>query len=138
MSVEMGQYRSGDFHGVGSLSSVLIPFELHLTDCNPELSGAVGVSFYGMTDPKDPDVFQVSAGGGVPVGVNGRNGYSGLGLLIADEAGGQVIPGRVADTFVPVKASEVILHFTARYRTTSREPSPGALRSEVFFSLVYP
>ncbi|WP_369064292.1 fimbrial protein [Enterobacter sp. MALB-1] len=132
MSVDMGQYRNSDFQGVGSLSSVLIPFELHLTGCNPALASAVGVSFYGMTDPKDPDVFLVSSG------VSGRDGYSGLGLLIADETGSQVIPDRVSDTFVPVTASDVVLHFTARYRTTSREPSPGELRSEVSFRLVYP
>lgn len=138
MQVNMGQYRNDTFHGVGSLSPVRVPFAIHLTDCNPSLVSDVGVSFYGMTDPKESDVFLVTSGDGSPVGVSGDEGYSGLGLMLSDEAGRQVIPDQGTGTTVPVNAREVIMNYVARYRATSREVWPGSLHSEVWFRLVYP
>ncbi|MVT06071.1 fimbrial protein FimI [Enterobacter sp. 10-1] len=138
MQVSMGQYRNDTFHGVGSLSPVRVPFAIHLTDCNPSLVSDVGVSFYGMTDPKEADVFLVTSGDGAPTGVSGGEGYSGLGLMLSDESGRQVIPDQGTGTTVSVNASEVIMNYVARYRATSREVWPGALHSEVWFRLVYP
>lgn len=138
MQVDMGQYRTDIFHGVGSLSPVQIPFSIHLTDCNPALVRDVGVSFDGMTDPKETDVFLVTSGEGSPVGVSGREGYSGLGLVLYDRTGHQVIPDQIADTASPVNGREMVMNYVARYRATSREVWPGALRSEVWFRLVYP
>lgn len=138
MYIDMGKYRSDMFRGAGSLSAVQIPFEIHLTGCNPALTGAVDVSFYGITDPMAPDVFRVSSGDESSANVSGSDGHSGLGLLITDEMGHQVVPDEAADVPVPVTASDVVMHFTARYRATLREPSPGALRSEVTFRLFYP
>lgn len=138
MQIDMGQYRNDSFHGVGSLSPVRIPFNIHLTDCNPSLAGEVGIGFYGMTDPKETDVFLVSNGDVVPTGVSGGRGYSGLGLVLSDEAGQQIIPDQISGTQFPVNGREVMMKYTARYRATSRETWPGALRSEVWFRLVYP
>lgn len=138
MQVDMGQYRNDSFKGVGSLSPVQVPFAIHLTDCNPAVAGEVGVSFYGMTDPKETDVFLVASGDGAPTGVSGGEGYSGLGLMLSDEAGRQVIPDRGSSATLPVSGSEMVMHYVARYRATSREIWPGPLRSEVWFRLVYP
>lgn len=138
MQVDMGQYRNDSFHDTGSLSPVRVPFSIHLTDCNPSLASEVGVSFYGMTDPKETDVFRVTSGVSVPTGVSGGEGFSGLGLMLSDEEGQQVIPDQVTATAVPVNSSEVVMHYVARYRATSREPRPGALHSEIWFRLVYP
>ncbi|WP_050496756.1 fimbrial protein [Raoultella planticola] len=138
MQINMGQYRNDSFHGVGSLSPVQIPFSIHLTDCNPALASEVGISFYGMTDPKETDVFLVSTGDIVPTGVSGDRGYSGLGLELSDEAGQQVIPDQISGMSYPVNGRERVMKYTARYRATSRETWPGALRSEVWFRLVYP
>lgn len=139
MQVNMGQYRNDSFHGIGSLSPVQVPFTIHLTGCNPSLAGAVGLSFYGVTDPKDTDVFLVTSGNGSPVGVSGGEGYSGLGLMLSDEAGRQILPEQVVmDTAVPINSSEMAMNYVARYRATSHEAWPGALRSEVWFRLVYP
>lgn len=137
MQVNMGQYRNDIFHGVGSLSPVRVPFVIHLTDCNPSLVSDVGISFYGMTDPKEADVFLVTSGDGRTVGVSGGERYSGLGLMLSDETGRQVIPDQGTGITVPVNAREVIMHYVARYRATSREVWPGSLHSEVWFRLVY-
>lgn len=138
MHVDMGQYRNDDFTGVGSESSRHIPFVVHLTDCNPDLAERVGISFYGMTDPKEPDAFLVTSGEGGPVGVSGGGGFSGLGLIISDAQGTTIEPDVPPRIETHIKGREVTLPFTARYRATSRDVYPGVLHSDVDFSLVYP
>lgn len=138
MHVDMGQYRDNEFTGVGSESSLHIPFVVHLSDCNPELADRIGISFYGMTDPKEPDVFLVTSGDGGPVGVGGDNGFSGLGLVISDARGNTIVPDTPPHLTSRIEHREISIPFTAKYRATSREVYPGSLRSDVGFRLVYP
>ncbi|KDL89098.1 hypothetical protein AE02_05297 [Klebsiella variicola] len=138
MHIDMGQYRNNEFTGVGSESSLHIPFVVHLTDCNPELAARIGISFYGMTDPKEPDAFLVSSNEGGPVGVSGGAGFSGLGLIISDARGNTIVPDMPPPLTTHIENSEVLIPFTARYRATSREVYAGQLRSDVDFRLVYP
>lgn len=138
MHVDMGNYRNNDFSGVGSESSSRIPFVVHLTDCNPQMADRIGISFYGMTDPKEPDTFLVTSGEGSPVGVSGGEGFSGLGLVISDAQGNTMVPDATPHQAIHVDEREVDIPFTARYRATSREVYPGTLHSDVDFRLVYP
>lgn len=143
MHIDMGQYTNTIFSGTGSEATLHIPFSIHLTGCSPELAERVGISFYGMTDPKEPDVFRVTSGEGSPVGVSGGNGFSGLGLIIDDQQGKGVEPTINPKTqirFQPreIKGEEVIIPFTAHYRATSRKVYPGPLHSDVWFRIVYP
>jgi len=138
LHVDMGQYITHAFERVGDLSTPGIPFTIRLTDCMPGMAGGIGITFSGMTAPKEPDVFLVAASDARPTGGSGSDGYSGLGLLITDPAGHQVIPGGVPDFFSQPDGNDIALHYIARYRATSRSPLPGELHSEVRFDIAYP
>ncbi|MFJ3358428.1 fimbrial protein [Serratia liquefaciens] len=138
MHVDMGQYKNNDFSGVGSESSLNVPFSVHLTGCNPALAARVSIGFYGMTDQKAPDAFLVTSGDGAPVGVSGGNGFSGLGLIISDVQGRLIMPDVAPTTTWQVNRGDVVIPFTAHYRATSRTVYPGPLRSDVWFRIVYP
>ncbi|HFQ9142176.1 TPA: fimbrial protein [Enterobacter cancerogenus] len=138
LHVDMGQYTTHTFVQPGDVSTPGIPFSLRLTDCSPDLAGGVGITFTGMTAPKAPDAFRVSVSDARPTGVSGRDGFSGLGLLISDADGNPVIPGRSPDVFHHPDGGDVVLHYLARYRSTSRGVYPGDLHSDVRFDIAYP
>lgn len=140
LHVDMGQYTTHAFKRVGDLTEPGIPFTIRLTDCGPGLEGGVSITFSGVTAPKEPDLFQVAGPSDDtrPTGVSGRDGYSGLGLVITGPAGHPVIPGRRPDVFSRPDGNDISLHYLAHYRATSRSPRPGELRSEVRFEIAYP
>ncbi|MFP1763832.1 fimbrial protein [Lonsdalea quercina] len=138
MHIKMGQYTTHAFDRTGALSTHSVPFTLRLTGCAPDIADRVGITFSGMAAPKAPDLFLVISADGSPVGVSGDNGFSGLGLMISDQEGHQVIPGKVPTTFYRVNDSDVALHYIARYQATSRDVYPGPLRSNVRFDISYP
>jgi len=138
MHIDMGQYNTHSFERVGALSTFGMPFTLRLEGCKPEISQGVGVVFSGMTDPKEPDVFLVTPVQGVPMGISGKAGFSGLGLLISDEAGNLMVPDKPPVSFQQLNESGIALHYFARYRASSRNIYPGPLRSEVWFDIAYP
>jgi fimbrial protein len=47
MRIDMGQYRTNSFSGVGSFSTVNVPFTVRLLDCGVDVSRTVGISFKG-------------------------------------------------------------------------------------------
>lgn len=138
LHVDMGQYSTHKFERVGDLSAAGIPFTIRLSDCGPVTQGGVGITFTGITAPREPDVFLVTASDARPAGISGGEGYSGLGLLITDQTGRQVIPGAVPDVFIYPKNHDMALHYVARYRASSRSTRPGELHSEVRFDIAYP
>jgi len=138
MHVDMGKYTDTRFHGVGSEATLHIPFYVRLTGCNPDVAKRMRISFYGMTDPKEPDVFLVTSGEGGAVGISGDKGFSGLGLVISDAQGNPVAPYSAHNLTYRVERDGVVMPFTAHYRATSRTVYPGPLRSDVWFRIVYP
>jgi fimbrial protein len=137
MKIDMGNYRNTMFTTLGSSSPIEVPFTLHITGCNPELVHQISLSFYGQTDPKNPLLFAVQSGKGGPVGISGKNGYSGLGLALSDSENRFIAPGSVFTTSSISESGEMLLHYKARYQKTSRNIYPGALRSEAWFLLNY-
>ncbi|GAA3898053.1 type 1 fimbrial protein subunit FimI [Gibbsiella dentisursi] len=138
MHVDMGQYTTHSFGRTGALSVLSVPFTIRLTDCAPEVADHVGLTFSGISAPKAPDLFLVTSADGSPVGVSGAHGFSGLGLMISDPEGHQVIPGQLPAVFYHIDGSEVALRYIARYRATSRYVYPGPLSSDVRFDISYP
>ena len=57
MRIDMGQYRTNSFSGVGSFSTVNVPFTVRLLDCSVDVSRTVGIQFQGVTPAEDPQVF---------------------------------------------------------------------------------
>lgn len=140
MHIDMGHYTPHSFDQVGALSTHSVPLTIWLTGCVPEIANKVGITFSGMTAPKAPDLFLVTSAEGGPTGVSGDNGFSGLGLMISDMEGHQIIPSQPPAFFYSAEGSDVILHYVARYRATSRGKAiyPGPLSSQVRFDISYP
>lgn len=132
MRVEMGQYRTNSFSGVGSFSTVNVPFAIRLVDCSMDVSRSVGIQFQGVTPAEDPQVFiATSRVGEAPVN-------SGVGLALFDEQQRQIIPNTAPTSTLPLETSELAFHFSARYRAISEHLVPGNIQSDVWFTLIYP
>lgn len=132
MRIEMGQYRTNAFSGVGSFSTVNVPFTLRLVDCSTDVSGTVGVMFEGATPVEDPQVFlATSRPGESPIS-------SGVGLAIFDPQQRQIIPNAPAISELQMDERELAFHFSARYRAISEHLVPGNIQSDVWFTLIYP
>jgi len=138
LHINMGQYSTHDFTEVGDTSTPGIPFTIRLTECYSGLKVGVGVTFSGLTDPKEPDLFLVKASDAPPTGVSGQNGFTGLGLLIIDQNGHQMMPSSMPNKFFSPDGQNISLHYVARYKATSRRVWPGELRTEVNFDISYP
>lgn len=132
LRIDMGQYRTNAFAGIGSFSTVTVPFSIRLVECHSEISRLVGVAFQGLTPAEDPQVFAASTR------VGGAQSGSGLGLGLFDAQQQRIMPNAQPQTYQPIDAAEMMLHFSARYRVISLPLIPGNIHSDVWFTLVYP
>lgn len=132
MRIDMGQYRTNVFSGVGSFSTVNIPFTVRLLDCRVDVSRVVAIQFQGVTPTEDPQVFlATSRPGETPVS-------SGVGLALFDEQQRQIIPNETTVSRLTIDTRELAFHFSARYRAISEHLVPGRIQSDVWFTLIYP
>lgn len=132
MTVQMGQYPSHIFNGVGSYAPPSIPFSIRLTNCHPEVYEHVGIAFKGATSAEDPLVFLATSS------VSGNDASSGIGLAIFDQKQQLIIPNSEPASYSQKITQEINFHFTARYRLVSKHILPGNIRTDVWFTLVYP
>ena len=130
--LDMGQYRTNSFSGVGSFSTVNVPFTVRLLDCSVDVSRTVGIQFQGATPAEDPQVFLATSRPGEPPV------SSGGGLALFDEQQRQIIPNATAVSWLPIDTRELAFHFSARYRAISEHLEPGKIQSDVWFTLIYP
>lgn len=130
LRVQMGQYRTNAFSGVGSFAPTSTAFTLRLVDCDVDVSRYVGVLFSGDTPQEDPLVFVARGAGG--------EGAKGVGLALFDQQQRQIIPNTAPAYWAAISAQEMTFHFTARYRAIAENITPGRLYSDVWFTLVYP
>ncbi|WP_409231233.1 fimbrial protein [Serratia bockelmannii] len=126
-TVNMGQLRSNQFSGVGSLTSP-VGFSIRLTECSTAVSDQVGVTFFGVTDGKDPQVLK--AGEGV-------NAATGVGLALFDEQGQIIVPNMQPRVWSRLHEGDNSLRFHARYRATSRQVTGGNADAFTWFALTY-
>lgn len=138
MHIDMGQYNTHSFDRIGSLSTQSVPFTITLVDCTPGIRSEVGLSFSGRLEPKEPDLFLVTSSDSVPFGTSGQNGFSGLGLMISDFKGHQIMPDKPVTAFYNFEEGEGDLHFFARYRAASLSVYPSMLSSDIEFNVTYP
>ncbi len=131
MRVDMGQYRTNAFSGVGSFSTVNVPFTVRLLDCSVDVSRTVGIQFQGVTPAEDPQVFLATRGRGKM-----RSQWCRAGAF--DEQQRQIIPNATAVSWLPINTRELVFHFSARYRAISEHLVPGTIQSNVWFTLIYP
>ncbi len=126
-TINMGQLRSNQFSGVGSLTSP-VGFSIRLTECSTAVSEQVGVTFFGVTDDKDPQVLK--AGDGV-------NAATGVGLALFDEQGKIIVPNTQPSSWRWLHEGDNRLRFHARYRATSRQVIGGNADAFTWFALTY-
>ncbi|ALX93573.1 fimbrial protein [Serratia fonticola] len=125
--VPMGRVSSNRFHVVGDEVDP-IPFDLHLQNCNTNVSRNVGVMFKGVADGKNPDLLSVGEGPGVATGI----------AVALFDGSGRFIPlNTAAQHWTPLQEGPLILHFVAKYRATDRSVTGGLANAQAWFSLTY-
>ena len=127
LTVEMGQVRSNEFHGLGSWTDPQA-FTITLKDCDTTVSQQVSVAFRGLTDGKDPGVLAVT---------DGAQSAQGVGLGIFDNQGNQIIPNTQPMNFTAIQDNTTVLNFVAKYRATSRPVVAGDANAQTWFTLTY-
>lgn len=125
--VDMGEFRSNQFEGVGSYASP-VAFDITLAECDSSVSKRVAINFLGISDDKDPLVLR--AGYGI-------NPASGVGLAIFDSEG-NIVPPNVMHLIGDYSSrGERSLHFIARYRATSHQITGGNADAFAWLTLSY-
>lgn len=131
-TVKLGQYRSAEFTNVGSLSGA-VPFTIKLEDCDPTVSTTASTSFSGNLDSLDDSLLAVS---NISGGASGA--ATGVGIQITDHAGVILKPdGSVFSTPYTLSNDSNVLHFTARYKSTAADVTPGAADADATFTMQY-
>lgn len=131
-TVKMGQFRTANFTAVGTRSNA-VPFTIKLEDCDSSVSTTAATSFYGNLDAVDPTVLTISniAGGAADVA-------SGVGIEISDHTGKVLKPdGSVFSTAQNLVDGSNVLNFTARYKSTKANVTPGEADADATFKMQY-
>lgn len=126
-SVMMDQVKVGAFSGVGTWASPTA-FSIVLENCNQNISQFASVAFTGLTDPRDPQVFQAGFG---------ANAAKGIGIGIFDDKGNQVIPNTSPQAKSALSNGETKLNFNAKYRSVSSAVVAGDASAAVSFAVIY-
>lgn len=125
--VTMGQIRTDRFRLAGDEADS-VPFDLHLENCNANVSRNVGVVFHGIADEKNPEMLSVGNGPGVARGV----------AVALFDGNGRFIPLNSAPQYwAAVKEETLTLHFIAKYRATEPSVTYGQANAQAWFALTY-
>ncbi|HDX8940916.1 type 1 fimbrial major subunit FimA [Klebsiella michiganensis] len=132
-TVKMGQFRTANFTAVGTRSNA-VPFTIKLEDCDSSVSTTAATSFSGNLDAVDPTVLTIS--NNVAGGVAGS--ASGVGIEISDHTGKVLKPdGSVFSTAQNLVDGSNVLNFTARYKSTKANVTPGEADADATFKMQY-
>lgn len=127
LTVQMGQVRSDEFHGLGSWTDPQA-FSITLKECDTTVSQQVGIAFRGQTDKKDPGVLAIT---------EGAQSAQDVGLGIFDSQGNLIIPNVQPLNFTTLQENTTVLRFVAKYRATSINVIAGNANTQTWFTLTY-
>ncbi|RSB24855.1 type 1 fimbrial major subunit FimA [Enterobacter cloacae] len=131
-TVKMGQFRTANFTAVGTRSNA-VPFTIKLEDCDSSVSTTAATSFSGNLDAVDPTVLTISNVAGGAAGT-----ASGVGIEISDHTGKVLKPdGSVFSTAQNLVDGHNVLNFTARYKSTEANVTPGEADADATFNMQY-
>lgn len=131
-TVKMGQFRTANFTAVGTRSNA-VPFTIKLEGCDSSVSTTAATSFYGNLDAVDPTVLTISNIAGGAAGT-----ASGVGIEISDHTGKVLKPdGSVFSTAQNLVDGSNVLNFTARYKSTKANVTPGEADADATFKMQY-
>ena len=129
-TVTLGQYRTASFTAVGD-TSAQIPFTIVLNDCDPSVAATAAVAFSGQAVGTNDSLLAV---------VSGDNGTTagGVGIEILDNTSSPLKPdGATFSTAQALVEGSNTLRFTARYKATAADTTPGQANADATFIMKY-
>lgn len=127
LTVNMGQLRTNMLNAPGQDTAPVV-FDIHLRECSQAVSEYVAITFSGVANDRNPDIFSV---GDEP------NAAKGLGLAIFDEKNTLIPINSTPRRIAPISNGDMTLHFVAKYRATSYQITGGKADAQALFSLTY-
>ncbi|OAT34738.1 fimbrial protein [Proteus myxofaciens] len=127
LTVNMGQLRSNMLNAPGE-DSPPVAFDIHLRECSQAVSEYVAITFSGIANNKNPEIYSLG---------DGPNTAQGVGLAIFDSKNTLIPLNSKPRKIAPIRDGDMTLHFVAKYRATSYEITGGKANAQALFSLTY-
>lgn len=127
LTVNMGQLRTNMLNAPGQ-DSPPVTFDIHLKECNQVVSEFVAVTFSGVANSKNPEIFSLDD---VPEAAKG------VGLAIFDSTNTLIPINSPPRKIAPLQDGSMTLHFVAKYRATSYQITGGKADVQALFLLTY-
>jgi len=125
--VVMGQVTDDELQVPGSWGDPTA-FQIRLEDCDTSIRQTASVAFTGSPDNSDPQVFKTGYG---------RTPAKDVGLGIFDGKGNLLVPNSTPLSFEALNEGETVLRYTAKYRSTGQDVTPGDASVLVNFYVLY-
>ncbi|EAZ2928966.1 type 1 fimbrial protein subunit FimA [Salmonella enterica] len=129
-TVTLGQYRTASFTTVGD-TTALVPFTIVLNDCDPKVAATAAVAFSGQADNTNNNLLAVSS-------ADNSTTATGVGIEILDNTSSPLKPdGATFSAKQALIEGTNTLRFTARYKTTVADTTPGQANADATFIMKY-
>ncbi|EBA9643807.1 type 1 fimbrial protein subunit FimA [Salmonella enterica] len=129
-TVTLGQYRTASFTTVGD-TTALVPFTIVLNDCDPKVAATAAVAFSGQADKTNNNLLAVSS-------ADNSTTATGVGIEILDNTSSPLKPdGATFSAKQALIEGTNTLRFTARYKTTVADTTPGQANADATFIMKY-
>lgn len=127
--VELGQYRTASLTAAAQ-NTTNIPFDIKLTDCDPEVSKTAQIGFNGLADSVDSTLFSVNSGGN-------SKAATGVGIEILDSKNKVLSPNGDYSTAQALIVGDNTFNFLARYKSTAATVTAGQANADATFLVRY-
>lgn len=129
-TVTLGQYRTASFKAVGD-TTAQVPFTIILNDCDPKVAATAAVAFSGQADNTNNNLLAVSS-------ADNSTTATGVGVEILDNTSSPLKPdGATFSAKQSLVEGTNTLRFTARYKATSADTTPGQANADATFIMKY-
>lgn len=129
-TVTLGQYRTASFTTVGD-TTALVPFTIVLNDCDPKVAATAAVAFSGQADNTNNNLLAVSS-------ADNSTTATGVGIEILDNTSSPLKPdGATFSAKQALIEGTNTLRFTARYKATVADTTPGQANADATFIMKY-
>lgn len=126
---ELGQYRTAALTSAAQ-NTTNIPFDIKLTDCDPEVSKTAQIGFNGVADSDDSTLFSVNSSGN-------SKAATGVGIEILDAKQKVLSPNGDYSNAQALIAGDNTFNFLARYKSTAATVTAGQANADATFLVRY-
>lgn len=127
LTINMGRLRTNMLTAPGQDTDPVI-FDIHLHGCGYTASTYASITFTGVADTINSDIFSIS---------DGDNTAKGVGLAIFDSKNTLIPANSYPRKIERIRNGDNVLHFVAKYRATSYQITGGKADAQVLFSITY-